>query len=92
MADVERLLKGTAGESDRLLDAKTLLGDPIRRDGVSAFPSDSHGIGLRLGGDAAQKPRASARTGSGAGSNHAARPSLYEKVRGLHPSGVHWRA
>ena len=34
MEDVERLLKGTVEELDRLLDAKHVLAEPIETDGA----------------------------------------------------------
>jgi hypothetical protein len=46
MENVERLLKATVGELDRLLDAKNVLGAPIENDGVTVIPLVSYGFGF----------------------------------------------
>ena len=38
MEDVEKLLKGTVEELNKLLNAKNVLGDPIERDGATVIP------------------------------------------------------
>ena len=38
MEDVERLLKGTVDELDRILNAKNVLGAPIEKDGITVIP------------------------------------------------------
>ncbi len=65
MDDVERLLKGTVEELDRLLNVKNVLGEPIERDGVTIIPMVSYGFGFGAGGGADQK------TGQGAGTGGA---------------------
>ena len=50
MEDVERLLKGTVDELDRLLNAKNVLGDPIEKDGATIIPIVSFGFGFGAGG------------------------------------------
>jgi uncharacterized spore protein YtfJ len=67
MEDVERLLKGSVEELDRLLNAKNVLGDPIERDGATVIPIVSYGFGFGAGGGAAQKTGKSAGTGAGGG-------------------------
>jgi uncharacterized spore protein YtfJ len=67
MEDVEKLLKGTVEELDRLLNAKNVLGDPIERDGATVIPIVSYGFGFGAGGNAAQKSGNSAGTGGGGG-------------------------
>jgi len=67
MEDVERLLKGTVEELDRLLNAKNVLGDPIERDGSVVIPIVSYGFGFGAGGNTAQKSANSAGTGAGGG-------------------------
>ncbi|MCO4842811.1 MAG: hypothetical protein KC439_07870 [Yoonia sp.] len=67
MEDVEKLLKGTVEELDRLLNAKNVLGDPIERDGATVIPIVSYGFGFGAGGNVAQKSGNSAGTGAGGG-------------------------
>jgi len=50
MEDVERLLKGTVEELDRLLNAKNVLGEPIERHGATIIPMVSYGFGFGAGG------------------------------------------
>ena len=50
MTDVERLLKNTVEELDRLLNAKNVLGDPIEKDGSTVIPIVSYGFGFGAGG------------------------------------------
>ncbi|WP_172300074.1 GerW family sporulation protein [Pseudoruegeria sp. HB172150] len=50
MEDVERLLKGTVEELERLLNAKNVLGAPIEKDGATVIPLVSYGFGFGAGG------------------------------------------
>lgn len=50
MEDVERLLKGTVEELERMLNAKNVLGDPIERDGATIIPIVSFGFAFGAGG------------------------------------------
>lgn len=67
MEDVERLLKGSVEELDKLLNAKNVLGDPIEREGATVIPIVSYGFGFGAGGNTASKTGASAGTGAGGG-------------------------
>lgn len=67
MENVERLLKGTVDELDRLLNAKNVLGEPIERDGVTIIPMVSYGFGFGAGGGADQKKGQGAGTGGAGG-------------------------
>ena len=67
MEDVERLLKGTVEELDRLLNAKNVLGDPIERDGATVIPIVSYGFGFGAGGGTGSKSGTSGGTGAGGG-------------------------
>lgn len=66
MEDVERLLKGTVEELDKLLDARNVLGDPIERDGAYVIPMVSYGFGFGAGGGSS-KGEPGAGTGAGGG-------------------------
>ena len=67
MEDVERLLKGTVEELDRLLNAKNVLGDPIEKDGATIIPIVSFGFGFGAGGTTGGKSGARGGTGAGGG-------------------------
>ena len=67
MEDVERLLKGTVGELDRLLNAKNVLGTPIEKDGATIVPMVSYGFGFGAGGGADQQKGRGGGTGAGGG-------------------------
>lgn len=62
MEHVERLLKGTVEELDRLLNAKNVLGDPIEKGSATVIPIVSYGFGFGAGGGTG-----GAKTGDGAG-------------------------
>ncbi len=67
MEDVERLLKGTVDELDRLLNAKNVLGDPIEKDGATVIPIVSYGFGFGAGGGESEKNGNGGGTGGGGG-------------------------
>ena len=67
MEDVERLLKGTVEELDRLLNAKNVLGDPIERDQSTIIPLVSYGFGFGAGGGTDPKRGQGGGTGGGGG-------------------------
>ena len=65
MEDVDRLLKSTVGELDRLLNAKNVLGDPIEKGNAMVYPIVSFGFGFGAGGTGGTKT--SGGTGAGGG-------------------------
>lgn len=67
MEDVERLLKGTVEELDRLLNAKNVLGDPIEKGTSTVIPIVSYGFGFGAGGSSGGKSGAGSGTGGGGG-------------------------
>ena len=67
MENVERLLKGTVEELDRLLNAKNVLGDPIEKGTATVVPIVSYGFGFEAGGGADSKSGEGAGTGAGGG-------------------------
>lgn len=67
MDDVEKLLKGTVEELDRLLNAKNVLGEPIERDGKTVIPIVSYGFGFGAGGSRGGKSGDGSGTGGGGG-------------------------
>lgn len=67
MESVERLLKGTVEELDRLLNAKNVLGDPIEKGNATVIPIVSYGFGFGAGGSERMKAGDGAGTGAGGG-------------------------
>ena len=67
MENVDRLLKGTVEELDRLLNAKNVLGDPIEKGNSTVIPIVSYGFGFGAGGGASAKSGDGAGTGAGGG-------------------------
>jgi uncharacterized spore protein YtfJ len=67
MEDVERLLKGTVEELDKLLNAKNVLAEPIEKDGAVVYPIVSYGFGFGAGGNTGGKSGTSGGTGAGGG-------------------------
>ena len=67
MENVERLLKGTVEELDRLLNAKNVLGDPIEKGAATVVPIVSYGFGFGAGGGGDSKSGEGAGTGAGGG-------------------------
>lgn len=67
MEDIEKLLKGTVEELDRLLNAKNVLGDPIERSGATVIPIVSYGFGFGAGGGDNEKSGPAGGAGAGGG-------------------------
>jgi uncharacterized spore protein YtfJ len=62
---VERLLKGTVEELEKLLNARNVLGDPIEREGATIIPIVSYGFAFGAGGGADAKKGEGGGTGGG---------------------------
>lgn len=67
MEDVERLLKGTVDELDRLLVAKNVLGAPIEKNGATIIPMVSFGFGFGAGGGVGTDDKKGRGAGAGGG-------------------------
>ena len=65
MESVERLLKGTVEELDRLLNARNVIGEPIKTERATVFPIVSFGFGFGAGG--MKSSQSSGGTGAGGG-------------------------
>lgn len=74
MEEVERLLKGTVEELERLLSAKNVLGDPIERDGATIIPIVSYGFAFGAGGGSGGKTGSASGTGGGTGGGGGIKP------------------
>ena len=68
MTDVDRLLKATVEELDKLLNPRNVLGDPIEREGATVIPIVSYGFGFGAGGgEGGQGAQAGGGAGAGGG-------------------------
>ena len=66
MEDVEKLLKGSVEEMEKLLSAKTVVGEPLTIDGNTIIPLLSIGFGFGAGGGTG-KGKKDGRDGEGTG-------------------------
>lgn len=67
MEHVENLLKVNLAEIERLLSARSVVGDPIKADDVTLIPLISFGFGFGAGGGSGQAQRPGTGEGAGAG-------------------------
>ena len=77
MEDVEKLFKGSAEEMERLLSAKTVVGEPLTIDGNTIIPLLSVGFGLGAGGGSGKGKkdgRDGEETGGGTGGGGGVKP------------------
>lgn len=65
MSDVERLFAKAIGEIERLLNTKTVVGEPITVDGHTLIPLVSAGFGFGVGSGEGTDPKRG--TGQGGG-------------------------
>lgn len=68
MEPVENLLKTTLGEIERLLNTKSVVGEPITVDGNTVIPLVSIGFGFGAGGGSGKDPKNPQSEGAGGGS------------------------
>lgn len=68
MEHVENLLKTTLGEIERVLNTKSVVGEPITVDGNTVIPLVSIGFGFGAGGGSGKDPKNPQAEGSGEGS------------------------
>lgn len=67
MDNVTDLLKTTLDELERVLSARTVVGEPMTIDGNTIIPLSSIGFGFGAGGGSGTAPKAEAAEGAGAG-------------------------
>ena len=67
MDDVEKLIKTTLGEIEKVLDAKTVVGEPITIEGTTLIPLMSVGFGFAAGGGTGKGETKEATEGGGSG-------------------------
>ncbi len=68
MDDIEKLLKTTLGEIEKVLDAKTVVGEPITIEGTTLIPLMSVGFGFAAGGGTGKGETKETAEGGGSGS------------------------
>ena len=67
MEDVEKLLKTAMGEIERMLNTKTVVGEPITIEGNTLIPLVSVGFGFGAGGGTGTMKAGTAGEGTGGG-------------------------
>ena len=67
MEDVEKLLKTAMGEIERMLNTKTVVGEPMTIEGNTLIPLVSVGFGFGAGGGSGSGKMKSGDAGEGAG-------------------------
>ena len=68
MDDIEKLVKTTLGEIEKVLDAKTVVGEPITLEGTTLIPLMSVGFGFAAGGGSGKGDTKETTEGGGSGS------------------------
>jgi len=67
MEDVEKLVKTSLGEIEKLLSTKSVVGDPITIEGSTIIPLISIGFGFGAGGGSGRGEKAAKGEGTGGG-------------------------
>lgn len=67
MADVEELIKATLGQIEKVLDSKTVIGEPITVGETTLIPLLSVGLGFGAGGAEGKGQTSGTATAGGAG-------------------------
>jgi sporulation protein YtfJ len=68
MEDIEKLIKTTLGEIEKVLDSKTVVGEPITIEGTTLIPLMSVGFGFAAGGGSGKGETKETTEGGGSGS------------------------
>ena len=74
MKDIENLFGKAIGEIERMLNTKTVVGDPITVEGNTLIPLISVGFGFGVGGAEGNDPKKGAGTGGGTGGGGGVKP------------------
>lgn len=67
MDEVKGLLQTTLEELEKILSARSVVGEPIAIDGNTLIPLSSIGFGFGAGGGSGAAPKANSAEGAGAG-------------------------
>lgn len=74
MTDTENLFGKAIGEIERMLNTKTVVGDPITIEGNTLIPLISVGFGFGVGSGEGTDPKKGSGTGGGAGGGGGVKP------------------
>jgi uncharacterized spore protein YtfJ len=74
MQDIETLFDKNAGEIERLLSSKTVVGEPIKIEGNTLIPLVNVGFGFGVGGGEGTEPKKSTGHGGGTGGGGGVKP------------------
>ena len=74
MEDIEKLFDKAVGEIERMLNTKTVVGDPITIEGNTLIPLISVGFGFGVGGGQGTEPKKGSGHGGGTGGGGGVKP------------------
>ena len=74
MKDIENLFGKAIGEIERMLNTKTVVGEPITVEGNTLIPLVSVGFGFGVGGGEGSDPKKGAGSGGGTGGGGGVKP------------------
>jgi uncharacterized spore protein YtfJ len=74
MKDMESLFEKAIGEIERILNTKTVVGDPITVDGNTLIPLVSVGFGFGVGAGEGNDPKKGVGSGGGTGGGGGVKP------------------
>lgn len=74
MSDIESLFSKAVGEIERMLNTKTVVGDPISIDGRTLIPLISAGFGFGVGSGEGTDPRRGPGVGGGTAGGGGVKP------------------
>jgi uncharacterized spore protein YtfJ len=74
MTDIKEIAKTTMGEIERMLTAKSVVGDPITVDGTTLIPLLSFGSGFGAGGGEGKSEKTGEGGGGGTGGGGGMKP------------------
>ena len=74
MDDIEKLFEKAVGEIERMLNTKTVVGDPITVEGNTLIPLVNVGFGFGVGGGQGAEPQKGSGYGGGTGGGGGVKP------------------
>ena len=74
MPDIQEIAKTTMGEIERMLTAKSVVGEPISIDGTTLIPLVSYGFGFGAGGGQGKDQKSGEGEGGGTGGGGGMQP------------------
>ena len=74
MSDIENLFNKVVGEIERMINTRTVVGDPITVEGNTLIPLISVGFGFGVGSGQGSDPKKGPSTGGGTGAGAGIKP------------------